>query len=134
MLEMFTEPRGVAVVGASTSPDKLGYQVLHNVIRYGYEGGIYPVNPTAPEILGHKAYPSVMECPDPVDLAVILVPNKAVPGVLEQCGQRGLKGAVIITAGFREVGPQGKALEAASARYRPEVRHAAHRPQCPGHH
>jgi acetyl coenzyme A synthetase (ADP forming)-like protein len=111
MLEMFTEPRGVAVVGASTSPEKLGYQVLNNVIQYGYEGAIYPINPTAPEILGHKAYPSVLDCPDPVDLAVILVPNKAVPGVLEQCGQRGLKGAVIITAGFREVGPAGRALE-----------------------
>ena len=111
MLEMFTEARGVAVVGASTSPEKLGYQVLHNIIQYGYEGGIYPINPNAPEILGHKAYASVADCPDPVDLAVILVPNKAVPGVLEQCGQRGLKGAVIITAGFREVGPAGKALE-----------------------
>ncbi len=111
MLEMFTEPRGVAVVGASTSPEKLGYQVLHNIIQYGYEGAIYPINPTAPEILGFKAYASVLDCPDPVDLAVLLVPNKAVPGVIEQCGQRGLKGAVIITAGFREVGPAGKALE-----------------------
>lgn len=111
MLEMFTEPRGVAVVGASTSPEKLGYQVLHNVIQYGYQGAIYPINPTAPEILGRKAYPSVLDCPDPVDLAVLLVPNKAVPAVMEQCGQRGLKGAVVITAGFREVGPQGRALE-----------------------
>jgi acetyl coenzyme A synthetase (ADP forming)-like protein len=111
MLEMFTEPRGVAVVGASADPAKLGYQVLHNVIQYGYEGGIYPVNPTSAEILGKKAYPSVLECPDPVDLAVLLVPNKVVPGVIEQCGQRGMKGAVIITAGFREVGPVGKALE-----------------------
>lgn len=111
MLEMFTEPRGVAVIGASTSPEKLGYQVLHNIIQYGYQGAVYPVNPTAPEILGLKAYPSVLECPDPVDLAVILVPNKAVPAVMEQCGQRGVKGAVVITAGFREVGPQGKALE-----------------------
>jgi acetate---CoA ligase (ADP-forming) len=118
MLEMLTEPRGVAVIGASTDPVKLGYQVLNNVIQYGYEGGIYPVNPTADEILGKKAYPSVLECPDPVDLAVILVPNKAVPGVLEQCGQRGLKGAVIITAGFREVGPQGKALEQQVHRHR----------------
>jgi acetyltransferase len=108
---MFTEPRGVAVVGASTSPEKLGYQVLHNVIQYGYQGAIYPINPTAPEILGRKAYPSVLDCPDPVDLAVLLVPNKAVPAVMEQCGQRGLKGAVVITAGFREVGPQGRALE-----------------------
>ncbi len=111
MLEMFTEPGGVAVIGASTDPAKLGYQVLNNVIQYGYEGGIYPVNPTAPEILGKKAYPSVLECPDPVDLAVILVPNKVVPGVIEQCGQRGLKGAVIITAGFREAGPQGRVLQ-----------------------
>ena len=71
MLEMFTEARGVAVVGASTSPGKLGYQVLHNIIQYGYEGGIYPINPTAPEILGHKAYASVSDCPDPVDLAVV---------------------------------------------------------------
>ncbi|MGQ9490836.1 MAG: acetate--CoA ligase alpha subunit [Anaerolineae bacterium] len=111
MLEMFTQPRGVAVIGASTSPDKLGYQVLHNIIRYGYEGAVYPINPTASEILGLKAYPSVLECPDPVDLAVVLVPNKAVPAVMEQCGQRGLKGAVVITAGFREIGPHGKALE-----------------------
>ena len=111
MLEMFTEARGVAVVGASTSPEKLGYQVLNNILQYGYEGAVYPINPTAPEILERKAYASVLDCPDPVDLAVILVPNKAVPGVLEQCGQRGLKGAVIITAGFREVGPAGKALE-----------------------
>ncbi len=111
MLEMFTEPRGVAVVGASASPDKLGYQVLNNIIQYGYEGAIYPINPTAPEILGFKAYPSVLDCPDPVDLAIMLVPSKVVPAVMEQCGQRGLKGAVVITAGFKEVGPQGKALE-----------------------
>ncbi len=111
MLEMFTQPRGVAVIGASTSPDKLGYQVLHNIIRYGYEGAVYPINPTASEILGLRAYPSVLDCPDPVDLAVVLVPNKAVPAVMEQCGQRGVKGAVVITAGFREVGPHGKALE-----------------------
>jgi len=111
MLEMFTKPRGVAVIGASTSPDKLGYQVLDNIIRYGYEGAVYPVNPTAPEILGKKAYQSVLDCPDPVDLAVILVPNKVVPGVLEEAGKRGVKGAVIITAGFREIGPAGKALE-----------------------
>ncbi len=76
-----------AVVGASTSPDKLGYQVLHNVIQYGYAGGDLPASiPTAPEILGLKAYPSVLDCPDPVDLAVILVPNKVRAGVLEQCG------------------------------------------------
>ncbi len=111
MLEMFTNPKGVAVIGASTNPDKLGYQVLDNILKYGYEGGVYPVNPTASEILGKTVYASVLDCPDPVDMAVILVPNKAVPAVMEECGQRGLKGAVVITAGFREVGPAGKALE-----------------------
>ncbi len=111
MLEMFTDPKGVAVIGASTSPEKLGYQVLHNIVRYGYEGRVYPINPKATEILGLRAYPSVLDVPDPVDLAVIVIPAKAVPGALEECGQRGLKGAVIISAGFREVGREGKALE-----------------------
>jgi acetyl coenzyme A synthetase (ADP forming)-like protein len=111
MLEMFTDPKGVAVVGASASPEKLGYQILHNIVQYGYEGHIYPINPTADEVLGLPVYKSVLDTPDPVDLAVIVVPAKFVPGVLEECGKRGLKGAVIISAGFREVGPQGKALE-----------------------
>jgi acetyltransferase len=111
MLEMFTEPRGVAVIGASTSPGKLGYQVLQNVIQYGYAGAVYPINPTATEILGLKVYKSVLDVPDPVDLAIVLVPAKFVPGVIDECGRRGLKGAVVISAGFREVGPAGKALE-----------------------
>jgi len=111
MLEMFTDPKGVAVVGASSSPEKLGYQILHNIVQYGYEGCIYPINPTADEILGLQVHKSVLDVPDPVDLAVIVVPAKFVPGVLDECGQRGLKGAVVISAGFREVGPQGKALE-----------------------
>lgn len=111
MLEMFTNPRGVAVVGASASPEKLGYQVLDNIIRYGYKGGVYPINPKADEILGLKAFPTVSAINGPVDLAVILVPSKAVPPVLEESGQKGIKGAVIITAGFREVGKEGKALE-----------------------
>jgi acetyl coenzyme A synthetase (ADP forming)-like protein len=111
MLEMLTDPKGVAVVGASSSPEKLGYQVLHNIVQYGYAGRVYPINPTSDEILGLRVYKSVLDAPDPVDLAVIVVPAKFVPGVLEDCGQRGLKGAVIISAGFREVGPQGMALE-----------------------
>lgn len=111
MLEMFTNPKGVAVIGASASPGKLGYQVLENVVQYGYEGKVYPINPKADEILGLKAYPSVLDTPDPVDMAIIIVPAKAVPPALEECGQRGLKGAVIISAGFREVGREGRQLE-----------------------
>ena len=111
MLEMFTNPKGVAVVGASPSPEKLGYAVLKNVMQYGYKGHVYPINPKASEILGLPAYPSVKDIPGPVDMAVILVPAKAVSGVLEECGQKGIKGAVIISAGFREVGREGRQLE-----------------------
>ena len=111
MLEMFTNPNGVAVVGASASPDKLGFAVLNNIIQYGYEGSIYPINPKASEILGLPAYPSLTEVPGQVDMAVILVPAKAVPAVMEEAGKKGVKGAVIITAGFRETGREGKALE-----------------------
>jgi acetyl coenzyme A synthetase (ADP forming)-like protein len=111
MLEMFTDPKGVAVIGASASPEKLGYAVLHNVIQYGYQGHVYPINPKATEILGLPAYPSVLDIPGPVDMAVILVPAKVVPGVLDECGQKGIKGVVVISAGFREVGREGRQLE-----------------------
>ncbi|MBC7256872.1 MAG: CoA-binding protein, partial [Chloroflexi bacterium] len=112
MLEMFFNPRGVAVIGASESPNKIGHQVLANLIRSGYKGGIYPINPKAKEILGHKCYRSVLEIPDVVDLVVIVVPTQVVATVLEEAGQKGAKGAVIITAGFREAGPEGRAREA----------------------
>ena len=111
MLEMFTDPRGVAVVGASPTPGKLGHAVLQNVMQYGYKGHIYPINPKADEILGLPTYPSVQNIPGPVDLAVVLVPAKAVPGVIEECGQKEIKGAVVISAGFREVGREGRQLE-----------------------
>ena len=111
MLEVFCNPRGVAVVGASPSPGKLGHAVLQNVIQYGYKGPVYPINPTAKEILGLPAYPNVGAIPGPVDLAIVLVPAKAVPGVIEECGQKGIGGAVVISAGFREVGREGRQLE-----------------------
>jgi acetyl coenzyme A synthetase (ADP forming)-like protein len=99
------------VVGASSTPSKLGYAVLRNVRQYGYVGHIYPINPGAGEIFGLPAYPSVLDVPGPVDLAVIVVPASAVPAVIEECGQKGVTGAVIISAGFREVGQEGKRLE-----------------------
>lgn len=108
---MFTNPNGVAVIGASPTPGKLGHAVLQNVITYGYSGPIYPINPKATEILGLPAYPSVKNIPGPVDLAIVLVPAAGVPGVIEECGQKGIKGAVVISAGFREVGREGKQLE-----------------------
>jgi acetyltransferase len=111
-LAPFFSPEGVAIIGASTNPRKLSHGILKNMTLYGYEGGIYPVNPKADEILGFKAYGDIGAVPDPVDLAVVVLPAGATPQVLEACGKRGIGAVIIISGGFREVGSQGKALEA----------------------
>lgn len=110
-LAPFFSPTGVAIIGASTNPRKLSYGILKNLTLYGYSGAIYPINPKAEEILGLKAYPDVSVVPDPVDLAVIALPAGMTPDVLRSCGERGIKAAVIISGGFREVGGSGIALE-----------------------
>ena len=107
MLDAFFRPQSVAVIGASRDPEKLGYAVLANLKEGGYPGRLYPVNPKADEILGLKAYPSVLDIPDPVDLAVVVIPYRFVPAVLEQCGQKGISAVVVISAGFREAGREG---------------------------
>jgi acetyltransferase len=107
----FFRPQGVALVGASRDPAKLGYAVLRNMVQHGYPGPIYPVNPKADEILGLRCYPSLSDVPDPVELAVIIAPAPATPNIMEQAGQRGVRAAVIISGGFSESGPQGAALE-----------------------
>ncbi|MHB1016374.1 MAG: acetate--CoA ligase family protein [Coriobacteriia bacterium] len=111
MLGGFFAPRGVAVVGASRDPAKVGGAVLSNLLDAGYAGSLYPVNPHATEILGLRAYPSILEVPDPVDLAVIVVPAEAAVAAVRECGQRGIGSAIVISAGFRESGPAGAALE-----------------------
>jgi len=109
-IEKFFFPKGVAVIGASSTPGKVGYVVTSNLKRM-YRGYIYPVNPRAKEILGLPAYPSILEVPDPVDLVIISVPAPAVPRVVDEAGRRGIKAAIIFSAGFREVGKQGVELE-----------------------
>jgi acetyl coenzyme A synthetase (ADP forming)-like protein len=111
MFDPFFNPRGVAVVGASRDPHKLGYGVVRNLVEYRYQGGIYPVNPVAGEILGRTCYPSVAEVPDPVDLAVLVVPAPTVIDMLDQCGNRGIKHVIIVSGGFAETGPEGQARE-----------------------
>jgi len=111
MLEVFSDPQSVAVIGASREPEKLGYGVLSNIIEGGYPHPIYPINPKADEILGLKCYPSIMAVPEPVDLVVIVVPARFVAAVLEECGKKGVHGAIIITAGFREIGREGRQRE-----------------------
>ncbi len=107
-IEYFT-PRSIAVIGASSEPRKMGYAVMHNLLHF--PGQLYPVNNKRSEIQGLKAYASILDIPNPVDMAVITVPAKHVPGVIEECGQKGVSMAVIITAGFKETGEGGKALE-----------------------
>ncbi|MGD8398017.1 MAG: CoA-binding protein, partial [Anaerolineae bacterium] len=104
---MFFNPRAVAVIGASRTPGKLGHAVLHNVVEYGFRGEIYPINPNADEILGLPCYPTVHDTPGPVDLAVVVVPAPYVASTLLDCGEKGVGGAIVISAGFREVGSEG---------------------------
>ena len=109
----FFTPRSVAVVGASSDPSKLGFAVVDNMTRYGYPGRVYPINPRGGLILGLPTYPSVLDVPDEIDLAVIIIPAPHVAGAMEQCGQKGVKGVIVITAGFREVGGEGMKMERA---------------------
>jgi len=110
-LEHFFTPSSVAVIGASSEPGKVGYDILFNLIDAKFQGDIYPVNPKAETILDKPVYKTVLDIPGAVDLAVIVIPSKFVAGVLEQCGQKGIDAVVIISAGFKEVGPEGAILE-----------------------
>ncbi len=107
MLETFFSPQSVAIVGASKDPAKLGNVVLRNAIEGGYKGRLYPINPKADEVLGCKAYPSVQALPEVPDLVVIVIPYPHVPAALEDCGKKGVRSVVIISAGFREAGYEG---------------------------
>lgn len=110
-MQAFFAPESVAVVGASRNERGLGHTVLKNMLDAGFVGKIYPVNPKADEILGLKVYPSIVDIPDKVDLVVVVVPQPLVEQTMRDAVKKGAKGAVIITAGFREVGPEGAAAE-----------------------
>lgn len=103
-VKFFFRPRSIAIIGASRIPRKIGHEILRNIIEYGFKGEIYPVNPAAREILGLRCYKSVLEIPESVDLAIISIPAKWVPQVLEDCGKKGVKAVAIISSGFGEVG------------------------------
>ena len=111
MLEPFFKPKGVAVIGASTDPHKLGYGIVRNLVDHRYRGPIYPVNPSAGEILSLTCYRSILNVPDPVDLAIIIVPAQHVIEVVDQCGQRGIKHIIVVSGGFAETGANGRVLE-----------------------
>ncbi|MHC1567876.1 MAG: acetate--CoA ligase family protein [Candidatus Syntropharchaeia archaeon] len=104
-------PESVAVVGASGDQRKMGYQCVKSLVEGGFRGKIYPVNPKLSQILGIKAYPSIKSIPGRIDLAMVIVPAKHVPSTMRECAEKGVKGVVIITGGFRESGEPGKKLE-----------------------
>ena len=110
-LQTFFNPKSVAIIGASRQKGKVGYEILVNLVAGGYPGKIYPINPKADEIEGIKVYPDLASIGETPELVVIIVPAQFVAGMLEECAKVNVKSVVIITAGFKEVGPEGKKLE-----------------------
>ncbi|RLI29388.1 acetyl-CoA synthetase, partial [Candidatus Bathyarchaeota archaeon] len=110
-LDKIFNPKSVAVVGASDEEGSVGYMLMKNLAGFGEERKVYPVNIRKDEVLGFKAYKTVNEIPEKVDLAVIATPAKTVPEVVKQCGEAGITGIIIVSAGFKEIGSEGRALE-----------------------
>jgi len=110
-MDAIFRPRSIAVIGASRKKGSIGRNILHNLIEYEFNGPVFPINPTADVIHSIKCYPSVLDVPDEIDLAIIVVPKELAIKAVEECGQKGVKGIVVITAGFKEVGGDGVNLE-----------------------
>jgi acyl-CoA synthetase (NDP forming) len=121
MLESVLAPSSIAVIGASRAENTIGWQILDNLLRHGYTGAVYPVNPQARTVHSIRAYASVEEIPDAVEMAVIAVPKQHVCATAEACGRKGVKALVVISAGFKEVRGEGvareEALKQVAARY-----------------
>ena len=110
-LDVFFSPKTVAVIGATENPNTVGRTVLWNLVTSPFGGTVYPVNPKRPSVLGVKAYKSVSEIPEQVDLAVVVTPPPSIPGIIRECGENGVRAAVVISAGFKEIGAEGAELE-----------------------
>lgn len=110
-LDKLFKPRRIAIVGASIKPESLGYIVVRNLISAGFEGTLYPVHPAYESVCGIPAYRTVGEIPREVDLAIICTPARTLPQVVRECGEKGIRGLIVLTAGFREIGPEGRRLE-----------------------
>src|SRR3954451_11197686 len=110
-LDVFFSPKNVAVLGATENPGSVGRTLLWNIMTSPFGGTVYPVNPKRSSVLGMKAYPSVTAIPEEIDLAVIVTPPPSIPALIKECGENGVRGAIVISAGFKEVGPEGAVLE-----------------------
>ena len=110
-LDVFFSPKTVAVIGATENPNTVGRTLFWNIVTSPFGGTVYPVNPKRANVLGVKAYKTVSDIPEPVDLVVVVTPPPSIPGIIRECGEHGVRGAVVISAGFKEIGPEGAALE-----------------------
>lgn len=113
MLSALFKPKAVAIIGASTKELSIGNVIIKNLQEYGYKGNIYPINPTAPDVRGLKAYKTLDEIPGEVDVAHIIIPAKLVPQAIEDCGKKGVKAVIINSAGFSEMGEEGAKIQQA---------------------
>ena len=111
-LDAIFRPRSVAVIGASRRERAIGNEILRNLVQFGFTGPVYPVNPRAAVVHSMRAFRTLAEVPDPLDLAIVVVPRAEVLGVIDACGRKGVRGVVTITAGFREAGADGARIEA----------------------
>jgi len=110
-IDLFFTPNSVAIIGASSNPDKLSFGILRNLASYGYQGKVYPINPKAKEILDLTCYPSILDVPETVDLPVIVLPAQYILQVLKDCAEKGIRAVTIISGGFKEIGGEGISLE-----------------------
>jgi len=111
MLDSLFRPKSVAIIGASTKDLSIGNRVIKNLVDFEFKGPIYPINPKADEVRGIKAYKSIMDCPDSIDVVHMVIPAKFVPQAVEDCGKKGVKNIIINSGGFSEIGPEGEAIE-----------------------
>ena len=112
-LDSLFKPRSIAIIGASSKDLSIGNVIIKNLVHYNFTGKIYPINPKEPEIRGIKAYPTIFDVPDDIDLAHVIIPSKFVPQIIEDCGKKGIKSVIINSAGFSEMGEEGMALQEA---------------------
>ena len=131
-LKTFFYPSGVAIIGASSNPTKLSHGILRNLCSYGYKGEIYPVNPGSKEILGKKCYADIADVPDPVDLAVVILPSQTIPQVLRDIGKHVIGAVIIISGGFKEIGSEGIKLEQECVKITREYKMRLIGPNCVG--
>jgi len=110
-LKPIFSPKSIAVIGASRSPTKIGYEILQNILVQGYTGKVFPINPESPQIMGLKTQPSVLAVKEDIDLAIVAVPAEFVPKVMTECAKKKVKGVIVISSGFAETGERGRQLE-----------------------